>query len=248
MRTCQEFAELYELYVLGALDGEDRSEFEEHLSNGCAVCSAGVKRAAGSMTFLATMPEQIEAPARLRRRVLASIGVRKSNWGWIAALTTAAATLMIAVVWLSIENRRLEYNVAVLRTQAQRTAADLISAQAALQFLNEPETKEIVFGQGQPQPPRGRMLLNNRRGVLLLASNLPPAPSGKIYELWVIPKNGAPQPAGLFQSNPRGDAEYLRGGPLDLAMTGAVAVTLEPASGSTAPTAKPIIVAEVSGS
>lgn len=247
MKTCQEFAELYELYVLSALDAEERSELEAHLSEGCPVCSAGIKRAAASMTFLATMPEQIKAPARLRKRILASVGVEKPKWGWIAAFAAVTVALLVAVVWLSLESRRSDNALAQMRVENQRSAAELASAQAALQFLNEPDTRQVIFGQGQPQPPRGRVFLNSRRGVLLIASNLPPAPSGKIYELWVIPKQGAPLPAGLFQSSAQGNAEYLRGGPLDLATTGAIAVTLEPASGSNAPTSTPIIVAPVGG-
>jgi anti-sigma-K factor RskA len=110
-----------------------------------------------------------------------------------------------------------------------------------------PETKQVIFGQGQLRPPRGRVLVNAQRGVVLIASNLPPAPYGKIYELWVIPKQGVPRPAGLFQSNPQGNALYLRGGALDMTTTSAIAVTLEPASGSNAPTTTPVVVAPVVG-
>lgn len=47
--------------------------------------------------------------------------------------------------------------------------------------------------------------------------------------------------AGPFED----DASYLRGGAVDVADTGAIAVTLEPAAGSNARTATPIIVAPV---
>ena len=247
MRTCQEFAELYELYALGALEMENRSEIDEHLRTGCETCARGIKDATALVSLLATMPEQVEAPSRLRRRVLASVGVEKPRWGWIGAFVAAAAALIIAVIWFEGQNRESDAALAAAREEIRRTAADLASAQSALQFLNEPETKQVVFGQGQPQPPRGRVLLNPRRGVLLMASNLPPAPLGKIYELWVIPKRGAPQPAGLFQSNLQGSALYLRAGTVDLATTGAIAVTLEPAAGSNAPTTTPIVVAPVVG-
>lgn len=220
---------------------------QEHLEKGCPVCSDGIKHAAASVTFLATMPEQLEPPARLRKRVLASIGIEKSNWGWIAAFAASMAALAVAIIWFSGENRRLDGALVAMRLQMDRTTAQLASAQAVLQFLNEPETKQVLFGQGRPQPPRGRVLLNSRRGVLLIASNLPPAPSGKTYELWVIPKQGAPLPAGLFQSSPQGDAQYLHGGPVDLNAAGAVAVTLEPASGSNAPTTTPIFVVPLTG-
>jgi anti-sigma-K factor RskA len=247
MRTCQEFSELYELYAMGVLDAENKSEMEEHLGTGCPVCSNGIKSATALVSLLATMPEQVQPPARLRRRVLASAGIEKPNWGWIAAFAAVSVASIIAVVWLNTQNRQRDVALAEARAEIHRTAADLASAQSALQFLNEPETKQVVFGQGQRQPPRGRVLVNAQRGVLLIASNLPPAPSGKIYELWVISKQGVPQPAGLFQSNLQGDALYLRGGALDMTTAGAIAVTLEPASGSNAPTTTPIVVAPVVG-
>ena len=247
MRTCQEFAELYELYAMGALDEDDRTELEEHLATGCPACAGGIKHAASLVTLLATMPEQVQAPPRLRRRILASVGVQKSNWGWIGGLAAATVALLVAVIWLNGENHKRDSDLAEARAQIRRTAADLVSAQSALQFLNEPETKQVVFGQGQQQPPRGRVFVNARRGVLLIASNLPPAPSGKIYELWVIPRQGAPLPSGLFQSDAQGDALYLRGGAVDMDTAGAIAVTLEPASGSNAPTTTPIVVAPVAG-
>lgn len=243
MRTCEQFAELYELYALGALETADKSEIEEHLRTGCPACSSGIRSAAAFAGVLATMPEQVQPPSRLRRRVLASVGIGQSSRGWIAACAALSVALAAAVVWLGRENRDRDIALAEARDEIRHSAADLAAAQSALQFLGEPATRQVVFGQGKPQPPRGSVFVNPQRGVLLIASNLPPAPSGKTYELWLIPRKGAPQPAGLFQSNPQGSAMYLRPGAVDMAATGAVAVTLEPAGGSNAPTATPVIVA-----
>jgi anti-sigma-K factor RskA len=71
-------------------------------------------------------------------------------------------------------------------------------------------------------------------GVLLIASNLPALPLGKAYEMWVIPKGGVPRPAGLFQSGPQGTAMHILTGTVDSNVT--LAVTVEPAAGSQAPT------------
>ena len=43
MNTCQQFAEMYELYALGVLDGDEKSELERHLDTGCAACAVGNK-------------------------------------------------------------------------------------------------------------------------------------------------------------------------------------------------------------
>lgn len=80
----------------------------------------------------------------------------------------------------------------------------------------------------------------------MLASNLPQAPAGKTYELWVIPKGGTPKPSGLFQSDARGAAMYVSTASVDLSNLGAVAVTLEPETGSAAPASTPVIVASLS--
>jgi anti-sigma-K factor RskA len=77
--------------------------------------------------------------------------------------------------------------------------------------------------------------------VLLLSSNFKPAPAGKIYEMWIIPKGAQPAPAGLFA--PRADGSVIHiAKPIDQPLA-AVAVTVEPERGSDHPTTKPFLVA-----
>jgi anti-sigma-K factor RskA len=70
----------------------------------------------------------------------------------------------------------------------------------------------------------------------LMISGLDAAPKGKTYEAWVIPKGKAPRPAGLFQGG-KPATVHLHGVPQKGAV---VAVTVEPAGGSPAPTTTPI--------
>ena len=79
--------------------------------------------------------------------------------------------------------------------------------------------------------------------MLLIASNLPPAPAGKIYEMWLLPKGGKPQPAGLFQSENDGTAMHVQPGAVDVQTLAAVAVTLEVEAGTTEPTLPPVFAA-----
>jgi anti-sigma-K factor RskA len=249
--THEELGELYELYALGVLSAEEKMEIDGHLARNCSMCESGVKDALELTTLLATMPEVARPPTRLRKRVLASVGGQQPvSRNWVAVLAFVSAGLLIAVAVVGIEERRRAEELADAREQVRHaqeqvrsSAADLSKLQAALQFLDEPETEQVVFGKGKPLPPRGRVFVNPQRGVLLLASNLPPAPAGKIYEMWLIPKSGAPKPAGLFQSDPQGTALYVLPGPVDRAQTKAVAVTMEPEAGSSAPTSTPIVVA-----
>lgn len=253
--THQELGELYDLYALGVLPAEDNMEIEAHLARKCSTCESGVKNALELTSLLACIPGSEEPPRRLRKRVLASVGGEQPvSRNWLGALAFLSAGLLIAVAVVGIEERRKSEELADARDQVRRTqeqvrtsAADLAKIQAALQFLNEPETEQVVFGKGTQEPPRGRVFIHPQRGVLLFASNLPPAPAGKIYEMWLIPKTGAPKPAGLFQSGPQGTALYVLNGPVDRTQTKAVAVTLEPEAGSAAPTSTPIIAAVLAG-
>jgi len=144
-----------------------------------------------------------------------------------------------------LENYRRGQDLASARDEIRRSSAEMQKVQSAFRLLNLPDTRQVVFGQGQPRPPRGRIFVNRERGVLLLASNLPPAPAGKTYEMWLIPQGGAPIPAGLFQSDSQGDALHILNGAVS-ENTNTVAVTVEPEAGSQAPTTTPIIVAALS--
>lgn len=252
--THEQLDGLYELYALGVLDAEEKDEIDAHLARQCRECSAQLRRAVELTALFSTLPEQVTPPKRLRKRVLASIGAPQAAPAWTMIWAGAAACLAIALVVAGIkmageldDTRRQLRASNVEREQArrelqssQRQASEL---QAALQFLNEPETVVATFGGAAPVPPRGRVLVNPNRGVLLIASQLPQAPAGRTYEMWLVPKKGAPQPAGLFQSDAQGNVIHLLPGPVNRAQTAAIAVSIEPQSGSPAPTTKPFIVA-----
>lgn len=246
--SCDELRDSYELYAMGVLEDPERSEIQDHLERHCNTCVPGVSRARELTALIGTSAPPAEPPARLRRRVLAAVGAETPSRSiWPAVWAALAAAGIIAAIFLAGRERRVSAELARVQSQLQQQAAqqsrDLARLNEALAILNEPEARQVVFGTGAPQPPRGRVFVDRRRGVLLVASNLPPAPAGKAYEMWVIPKGGKPVPAGLFQSAADGTALHVLSGPVDIARTGAVAVTLEPAAGVPQPTSTPIIVA-----
>ncbi len=245
MSLCQDFQDDFELYALGLLEAEEKTAIEAHLATGCATCDAALKNALAINAIVMSMAPDVVPPARLRRRVLASVGVQRMSWGWLAAL--AAASMLVVALWLSVQERSRAAELAQARHNLLQVSSQRDRLLQALTFLDDPSTLPVSFGKGQPLPPRGNVFVHSKLGVLLIAYNLPPAQSGKTYEMWVIPKGGAPRPAGLFQSEGGGTAMHILSGPLDLATLGAVAVTLEPEAGSAAPTTTPIIVAPVAG-
>ncbi len=236
---------MYELYSLGILDDQEAAEIDAHLARGCADCRKGVANArALNAVLFATVPP-VKPRRRLKHRVLAGIGYERPTWFWAGAL--AAALMLALALFLGVQERDRTTELAQARNDLMQVTAERDRLTQAMQFLSDPETKPASFGRGKETPPRGYVFIHQRLGVMLIASNLPAAGSGKIYEMWVLPKNGgAPRPAGLFQSDGARALHFLSG-PLDPEMLQAIAVTVEPQSGSPAPTSTPIIVAPVGG-
>ena len=236
---------MYELYALGLAEGVEKEEIEAHLGRGCETCQQSLKEALAMNTMLLATSTDVAPPRRLKRRVLASVGIEHSGWGWAAGL--AAACMLVIALWLGVQERQRGAELADARRTLLQVRAQRDQLRQAMNFLNQPETRQVGFGKGQAAPPRGNVFVNPQGGVLLIASNLPALAPGKIYEMWVIPKGGAPRPAGLFPSDATGGGVNILSGPVDLSTLGAVAVTVEPSTGSPAPTSQPIIVAAMTG-
>jgi anti-sigma-K factor RskA len=99
----------------------------------------------------------------------------------------------------------------------------------------------LVAAQNPPQPQGKAIYVKDRSSLIFLASNMPPLPPQKAYELWLIPMNGAPVPAGMFKPDARGSATVVEP-PLPSGMEAkAFAITIEPEQGSSTPT-MPIVM------
>lgn len=242
-------------YVLGALDGADRLAFEAHLAT-CPVCSEEVRslrRVADALAF--AVPQRTPRP-ELRSRVLADLldetGGRQSavrerpavrEWLPLAAAVILAIGLGLYSWQLQRRVSTLEARVDVAERSAEtaqratveaQRAAD--QAQAAMAVLAAPDMVRIDLG-GQPTAPRAtaRALWSRNRGMVFSTTNLPLAPRGRVYQVWVVTAGG-PVSAGLLTPDPSGRAAAFFNTPPDIAPPTAIAVTLEPAGGVAAPT------------
>jgi len=61
------------LYALGALDGDEAREFEEHLAAGCAACAAELREFEAVAGDLGLAAPEAEPPAGVRARLLALV-------------------------------------------------------------------------------------------------------------------------------------------------------------------------------
>jgi anti-sigma-K factor RskA len=240
-----------DIYALGALGGPELVEFEAHLASGCPTCAERLRENREALTLVPRSLALVAPPAAVRAKVLERIAAERplaaapvpfrperrrgrTLWwaGW--AGLAAAATLLVVV------NSQLRTTREELRALEGRLAtlqAELAEREETLRFLSDPNVRYVSLGGVKPTPEASAWLLWNpssRKG-LLLARGLPPAPTGRAYELWAI-AGAEPVPAGVFTVD-AGGRGLLRLPPLPAGPTfDAFAVTLEPAGGVPKPT------------
>jgi hypothetical protein len=163
------------------------------------------------------------------------IAVRRRwlSWGLAAAAIMIAAIDTMSNTSLRAENDTLR---AIADQQTNVAAVDATQARELDRRLAElvaPGAKRYTLAQGEIVASSDRMIIALR--------NLPALPAGKKYQAWTR-KRGAKKmtPGSLFLPDAAGIA--FVDVPLSAKNIGAVAVSVEPASGSKAPTSKPTFV------
>lgn len=235
---------LYELFTLGLLEPDQMTEVRRLLEAGDAETVEGLRKASFLTSSLAYIAPESKPAATLRRRLLLAAGAKERGfgWAWVLGLAAACVALFTISFNMSQDMQRRESQIAELRLQLSSSEKLVGQAKDLYEFLQQPGTINVKFGDGQPTPPRGQVFINRERGVLLVAGNLPAMPAGKIFEMWFVPKGGgAPIPAGLFKGE-NGQGIHFQPGAVNPASIAAIAVTLEPEAGSTSPT-MPILIA-----
>jgi anti-sigma-K factor RskA len=238
--THEEMNELYELYSLGVLEYQEAVEIDSHIADGCEYCQERIQEAVNFTTGLSGLVELVQPPARLRKRVLASVQperVAAPIRSWIAAfslLAAACAGLIIFAVWSVRDSRDT-------KAELERAVGERNQLRSALQILTEQQTRTVRFGQ-TGDSVHGWLFVNRDTGFVFVGSNLPQITSDRTFELWLVPGKGNPAPAGLFRPSRDGQFVLTSQTRITPAQYAAVAVSVEPKSGSAAPTTKPFLI------
>jgi anti-sigma-K factor RskA len=247
-----QFEEDLDLYALGALEREEAQELESHLET-CPECKQKVEEARGRAALLALAAPPQDPPRHVRERLLKQIAGRRPEqrparlaafWQW--ATPALAALSLVLAVWamaLRTRNKELYRQVRELEGTQQTMNAELTRARAVLELLTAPDTTKVTLVAGEAHPaPQGKVFYHPQKGLLFYAANLPALPSGKTYQLWLVPTHGNPISAGIFQTDAHGNGEVLLPQlPAEVAAK-AFAVTVEPAGGVPQPTGPKVLV------
>jgi anti-sigma-K factor RskA len=250
MSVHEQFAEDLALYALGVLTGEERATLETHLAT-CPSCKLELEQLRGDGALLALSTVGPKPPARARQRLMDAVAKeprttkipepRRSWWGALGWAAAVAVIVFAASLWK--ENAALKQTLASASAQAAQSAHDLEDLRRIAAPMIEPEAQRItlVAVKTPPQPQGKAFYLRNRGSLVFMANNLAPLPPQKAYELWLIPAQGAPIPAGVFKPDAHGSATVVNP-PLPAGTEAkAFAITIENEAGATSPT-MPIVM------
>jgi hypothetical protein len=252
------------VYALDALDtAREVARFERHM-NRCESCTSEVRGFRETGTRLA-MAVAAQPPPSLRTAVMADVArtrqlpavddrarharpvPRLTLLPRLAAAGAAlglAAAVTLAVVLVNTQNQLSQTQQQLGQTQQQLSQAKrhLIAAQTQLAAINAVRTAADATLVTKATAIGGRVTVVKsvaKHQLVVTASWLPPAPAGKIYQLWLI---GAPghriRSEGVLATHNGGSGPVLISGVLQGDTFG---ITLEPRGGTIQPTVTPIV-------
>jgi anti-sigma-K factor RskA len=259
-------------YVLGALEPAEEAAVREHLLS-CPEPHDEFAELGGVVQYLAEIPdlEMVEPPGGLRDRIMAAAAAdlaartgaagpadaptptslptvaerterlerteRGARRGTSRLAWAAQIAAVVAIVVLAGWNLLLQGELTNARAYDQAIAA-VVDAAA------KPGSQTVILAPAEKSRASGIAAVAPDGSVLMAMRDLPATAGTQVYEAWVIVGQAAPVPVGSFTVGPTGTAG-LTTQPIPTPPGSTIALSLEPAPGSTAPLG-PIVAAGVS--
>lgn len=255
----------FDLYALGALEDDEKQAIESHIAS-CADCALKVAQARGRVAAISLAAPAVNPSPGAKQRLLARIrsegeassprvglvrtevhprGGHLGPW-WAAVLVPVGAALVLATTFLWNQKEDLDRQLADERQQVSSLQKELQEAQHAADLLAAKDTIVVPLA---PMPGMtkgmGRVTYNEHMGMLMYDGAIAPAPAEKSYQLWLVPMQGAPISAGVFNPKSGQTDHWMMHLPPGVAPK-AFAVTLEPAGGMPHPTGPTVLSGAVS--
>lgn len=226
-------------YVLGALEGPERIHVVSHVAT-CTTCASLLEQYRGVVGALPLGLDPVPPPAEAWAAIRAEAARRRPQSpepARIKRLPTWRRVMWPAVAALAAS--LLVWNVVLQLELTRRPPGPEVEALA-----RRPGRLVILMGTGAPAAS-GRLLvaIDGHHGHLATAG-LRPLPAERTYQLWFV-RPGAPTvTGGTFKVDSRGRAWATITVPVPLDEARVVAITEEPAPGSTAPTGSYLLEAK----
>jgi len=203
-------------FVLDALSPEETAAFEEHLRT-CKTCRQEVAELSKVVAILPLATEHVEPSEGLHDRIVAAVQEqgstseaptslpvpkrtrgRRTGTRPAASLFALAAAVVIAA--LGVWNVRLQ----------QKASNNEVATEVLRALIHHPAVA-VLPGRGVAQGASATVIQPDTGATAYaVVDGLPPAPSGKVYQLWVMREGGAaPVSAGVFQVTGK-DIQYWK--------------------------------------
>ena len=210
------------------------------VDSGVAKCRAGLRARPAQRTW---QPARVEdgprlAPPLTRTRPEA---VRSRLWPWVTGLVAAGIVGVTAWDHYQVRSTLEQQRAAVARLQHE------LASQRMLTSLVGGTDSSVAALKGMPPALQADGWIAwspARKSGFLVVHNLPMAPAGKQYQLWVI-AGGQPVPAGVFDVDNLGHASMVVA--VEAPAPDGFAITLEPAGGGPAPSGAPLMTSPTRG-
>ncbi|MCU1552666.1 MAG: anti-sigma factor [Arthrobacter sp.] len=253
--------DLAEVYALDAVDDAERAAIEHYFVSAPpaerAAFNERVRHA--QETLAASFAAEAEPPSGLLDRIMASLSAQEAGPGQRAGSTPQAApptgatpvqepSGLPATDELGAARRRREE-----RRRPQGMRSWLVGAAAAAVIAlggvgvgaymanqNDPLNQVMQAGdvrQATVEVTGGGTatvsVSPSKDAIVVKMNNVPAPPPGKVYQMWLIPKDGsAPVSQGLMDAEALSKPAVVKG----ISSAAALGITVEPAGGSASPT------------
>ncbi len=264
--TCSDRAEERLLFATDGLDEAEREAFELHMS-GCETCTNVVRAAREVLEHEEPVLAEEDLSsieqvgARLMRRVrdgphppAVASPLPRTRWLRSALAAGVSATLVGGGAWIAhrqavaplfASNQALEEQLAVLREERARLAADrdelqglLDGATRQVNMLRAEDLVVISLSATEPSSAAAARIFWHAKTFrcYISARGLAPLDAGRRYALWVFTRSGETILVGSFDSDVAGDASMYAELPDGTAGIVRVIVTDEPEGIADSPT------------
>ena len=224
--------------ALGALSPDETAAVDGHVET-CAPCRALLNKAEETADHLALAARPVPPPRWCKARVMERVdrdaflrqptskAQRSTSIPWRNWRTAGALALALMLSWNMWLQRQVAHTSMLMNT-----------------VVSDPRPK-ILRPQGQNVTTvAGRMFMNpNGTIAVIVVENLPPAPAGKVYQIWVADDH-TQQPMETFQPERQLQQVEMQAS-TSMKKFKWVMITLEDAPGSQAPSNNTVLFGDL---
>ncbi len=248
--------ELAEIYALDAVSHDERDMIDDYIKDAPEGPAFLERVREARETLAASFAPEEAPPARLLDNIMERITTD-------AAVQAPSAPAAPPVAGPAVDDLAAARAKREERTRTGGARRWIIGAAAAAVIAlggigvgayvaaqNDPVNQVLqaqdVQKKSAPVPGGGTATISAssaKDSFVVLMDGVAPAPEGKVYQLWTLPKDGsAPVPQGTMDAETLSKPAVVKG----LSSASSVAITVEPTGGSSAPTSDPVLVVGLS--